>query len=63
MHVEMLKGLKKTDEGATIKEYGPVPGVQADYCTQTVVEDVISPDQRFIERAALPIEEELPPAG
>ena len=60
VHVEMLKGLKKTDEGATIKEYGPVPGVQADYCTQTVVEDVISPDQRFIERAALPIEEEFP---
>lgn len=60
VHVEMLKGLKKTDEGATIKEYGPVPGVQAEYCTQTVVEDVISPDQRFIERAALPIEEEFP---
>jgi 5'-3' exoribonuclease 1 len=60
VHVEMLKGLKKTDEGATIKEYAPVPGLQAEYAVQTIVADVISPDQRFIEKDALPIEEEFP---
>jgi 5'-3' exoribonuclease 1 len=60
VHVEMLKGLKKTDEGATIKEYGEVAGLQVEYATQTVVDEVISADARFIEKEALPIEEEFP---
>ena len=60
MHVDMLKGLKKTDEGATTKEYAQIPGIDVDYASQTVVEEVISEDQRFLERAALPIEEEFP---
>ncbi|PBP23391.1 exonuclease II Exo2 [Diplocarpon rosae] len=59
-HVEMLKGLKKTDEGATIKEYGTIPGLETDFASQVVVDEVISEDQRFIERAALSIEEEFP---
>jgi 5'-3' exoribonuclease 1 len=60
VHVEMLKGLRKTDEGATIKEYGEVAGLQVDYATQTIVDEVVSEDARFIEKAALPIEEEFP---
>ncbi|KAI8933157.1 hypothetical protein NX059_009798 [Plenodomus lindquistii] len=60
VHVEMLKGLKKTDDGATIKEYGAVPGLQSDYATQTIVDEVVSADPRFLEREALPIEEEFP---
>lgn len=60
VHVEMLKGLKKTDEGATIKEYGEVAGLQVEYATQTVVDEVVSADARFIEKEALPIEEEFP---
>lgn len=60
VHVEMLKGLIKTDEGATIKEYAPIPGVESEYASQTIVEQVISEDPRFIEKAALPIEEEFP---
>lgn len=60
VHVEMLKGLKKTDDGATIKEYAEIPGVQVEYAPQTIVDEVISPDQRFLEKAALPIEEEFP---
>ncbi len=60
VHVEMLKGLKKTDEGATIKEYGEVPGLQIEYATQTIVDEVISADPRFLEKEALPIEEEFP---
>ncbi|KAK6580996.1 hypothetical protein PZA11_006484 [Diplocarpon coronariae] len=59
-HVEMLKGLNKTDEGATIKEYGVVPGLETEFASQVVVNEVISEDQRFIERAALSIEEEFP---
>ncbi|KAI0454522.1 exoribonuclease 1 [Xylaria acuta] len=60
VHVEMLKGLIKTDEGATIKAYGPIPGMETDYASQVIVDEVVSPDERFIERAALPIEEEFP---
>jgi 5'-3' exoribonuclease 1 len=56
----MLKGLRKTDEGATIKEYAEVPGVQVEYATQTIVDEVISEDPRFLEKEALPIEEEFP---
>ena len=60
VHVDMLKGLKKTDEGASIKEYAQISGIEVDYASQMVVDEVFSEDQRFIEKAALPIEEELP---
>jgi 5'-3' exonuclease len=62
-HVEMLKGLKKTDEGATVKEYAVIPGMETEYASQIVVDEVISEDQRFLEKAAVPIEEEFPPGS
>ena len=60
VHVHMLKGLIKTDEGATVKEYGYIPGMETDFAAQTVVDEVVNEDERFIERAALPLEEEFP---
>lgn len=60
VHVHMLKGLVKTDEGATIKEYGLITGMLEDYPAQIIVDEVVNEDERFIERAALPIEEEFP---
>lgn len=60
VHVDMLKGLTKTAEGATIKEYGEILGIETDYASQTIVDEVISADQRFIEKAALPLYEEFP---
>ncbi|KAL8679306.1 MAG: hypothetical protein Q9186_004399 [Xanthomendoza sp. 1 TL-2023] len=60
IHVDMLKGLKKTDEGASIKEYAHLPGLDVDYASQMVVEEVVSEDQRFLEKLALPVEEEFP---
>lgn len=59
-HVEMLKGLKKMDDGATVKEYAVIPGQDTEYASQVVVDEVISEDQRFLEKAALPVEEEFP---
>ena len=59
-HVEMLKGLKKLDDGSTVKEYAEMPGMELVHATQTLVESVMSEDTRFIEQAALPIEEEFP---
>ncbi|KAI1259351.1 exoribonuclease 1 [Xylariaceae sp. FL1019] len=60
IHVEMLKGLVKTEEGASVKYYGPIPGMETDYASQIIVDDVISPDERFVERGAVPFEEEFP---
>ncbi|EPE33770.1 hypothetical protein GLAREA_06783 [Glarea lozoyensis ATCC 20868] len=62
-HVEMLKGLRKTDEGATIKEYAIIPGQDVEYASQVIVDEVTSEDQRFLEKAAVPIEEEFPPGS
>lgn len=60
VHVQMLKGLLKTDDGATVKEFADIPGLETDYGLQLVVDEVVNPDERFIEREALPIEEEFP---
>ena len=60
VHVDTLKGLKKQDDGATVKEFARIEGVETDYAPQTVVEDVVSEDQRFLEKAALPVEQEFP---
>ena len=60
VHVDMLKGLEKTDDGATIKAFAYIPGIEVDYASQTVVDGVVSEDQRFLESAALPIQQEFP---
>lgn len=60
VHVDILKGLRKTDEGATIKYYGDIPGISTDYASHMVVHAVENEDMRFIERSALPIQEEFP---
>ena len=60
VHVDTLTGLKKTDDGATVKEYAHIEGIETDYASQTVVEEVASEDPRFLEKSALSIEEEFP---
>jgi 5'-3' exoribonuclease 1 len=60
VQVDMLVGLKQTESGALVKEYAPVPGQEPDYAIQTIVDEVTSEDQRFIEREALPLPEEFP---
>lgn len=60
VQVDMLKGLKKMDDGSTVKEFAEMPGLETIHATQLVVENVVSEDVRFIEQAALPIEDEFP---
>ena len=60
VHVDTLKGLKKTDDGATVKEYARIEGIETDYASQVVVEEVANEDPRFLEQPALPIEDEFP---
>ncbi|KAI9149280.1 5'-3' exoribonuclease [Paramyrothecium foliicola] len=59
VNVHMLRGLMKTEEGALIKEYGENSSLRGVYAAQTVVDEVVNEDERFIEKAALPIEEEF----
>ncbi|KAH7318499.1 XRN 5'-3' exonuclease N-terminus-domain-containing protein [Stachybotrys elegans] len=60
VYVHMLRGLIKTEEGALIKEYAENPSVRSTYASQTIVDEVVNEDERFIEKAALPIEDEFP---
>lgn len=60
VHIQPLKGLRKNDNGATIKEFADIPGQETDFALQLIVDQVVSEDERFIEREALPIEEEFP---
>lgn len=60
VQVEMLKGLRKLDDGSTVKEFAEIPGLETIHATQLVVDKVFSEDARFIEQAALPIEQEYP---
>ncbi|OQE35531.1 hypothetical protein PENCOP_c013G07292 [Penicillium coprophilum] len=60
VHIQLLKGMSKTEDGAIIKEFADIPGQETDHALQVVVDEVINPDQRFIEREALSIQEEFP---
>jgi len=60
MHVAMLKGLKRTDDGAMVKDYAVIPGTETDFAAQTIVTEVASEDQRFLESAAVDVTEEFP---
>ena len=60
VHVELLKGLIKTEEGHMRKDYGQIASLETEYAAQTVVDSVINEDERFIEKEALPMEEEFP---
>ena len=60
VYVHMLKGLIRTEEGALIKEYAENPSLRSTYAAQTIVDEVVNEDERFIEKAALPIEEDFP---
>ncbi|CRK47596.1 hypothetical protein BN1723_020338, partial [Verticillium longisporum] len=39
VHVHMLKGLIKTEEGALIKEYAENPSMRSVYASQTIVDE------------------------
>ena len=61
VHVAPLKGLRRTDEGAMVKNYAESSAnEEVPQAIQTTVGDVHSEDVRYIEKAPLPIEEEFP---
>ncbi|EPS38950.1 hypothetical protein H072_7258 [Dactylellina haptotyla CBS 200.50] len=61
LHVNHLKGLRRTDEGAMVKEFENLPGQDTDYAFQIAVDpEKVSEDERFIEKAAVDIATEFP---
>ena len=61
VHVAPLKGLRRTDEGAMVKDYAEgSANEEVPQAIQTTVAEVHSEDVRYIEKAPLPVEEEFP---
>lgn len=60
VHVKKLKGLKRTSDGAYIKEFGNADDDEPELALQTIVEEIANEDERFKERPSLPVTEEFP---
>lgn len=60
IHVVVLKGVKKTKSGAYVKDYETKENQLLKFPLQTVVENVQNEDPRFVEKPAVPVEEEFP---
>ncbi|KAL5525520.1 hypothetical protein ACEPAG_6856 [Sanghuangporus baumii] len=60
LHVRPLKGLKRLDTGAFVKEYEG-QDKEFEQALQMVLPEVISEDPRFLEKDAPPLSEEFPP--
>ncbi|OCH84921.1 hypothetical protein OBBRIDRAFT_740759 [Obba rivulosa] len=59
VHVRPLKGLKRLDSGAFVKDYEG-PEKEVEQAVQMAVSEVSSEDPRFIEKEAPPLSEEFP---
>lgn len=57
VHYKPLRGLKRLHDGSWVKDWGLDEEVTP---LQLIVEDVYDEDDRFKERAALPVEQEFP---
>ncbi len=60
LHVRPLKGLLRLQDSSFIKEYETSPDKELDLAVQLAVPEVVQEDQRFVERAPVPIRFELP---
>jgi 5'-3' exonuclease len=61
LHIAPLKGLKRTDNGAMVKDYAEGSTSSEVLCAiQAMVDRVHSEDVRYIEKAPVSIEEEFP---
>ncbi|ETW83387.1 hypothetical protein HETIRDRAFT_444676 [Heterobasidion irregulare TC 32-1] len=59
LHVRPLKGLKRLESGALVKDYEDYRK-EVEQAVQLTVSDVVSEDPRFLERKAPPLSEEFP---
>ncbi|KAF7304085.1 5'-3' exoribonuclease 1 [Mycena indigotica] len=59
LHVRPLKGMKRLESGALVKDYEDADKEQ-EHAVQMTISEVASEDPRFLERAAPPLSEEFP---
>ncbi|KAH7926368.1 hypothetical protein BV22DRAFT_1009198 [Leucogyrophana mollusca] len=59
VHVRPLKGLKRLESGAFVKDYEG-PDKETEQAVQMVISEVASEDPRFLEKDAPPLSEEFP---
>ncbi|KAJ7785537.1 exonuclease II [Mycena olivaceomarginata] len=59
LHVRPLKGLKRLETGAFVKDYEG-PDKEQEHAVQMTLSQVASEDPRFLEREAPPLSEEFP---
>ncbi|KAG6877497.1 hypothetical protein C0993_006599 [Termitomyces sp. T159_Od127] len=59
LHVRPLKGLKRLEDGAFVKDYEE-PDKESEHAVQMCLPEVVSEDPRYLERAAPPLSEEFP---
>ncbi|CAK5283845.1 unnamed protein product [Mycena citricolor] len=59
LHVRPLKGMKRLESGALVKDYEGADKEQ-EHAVQMTLSEVASEDPRFLERAAPPLAEEFP---
>ncbi len=59
LHVRPLKGLKRLENGALVKDYEG-PDKEVEQAVQMCLCDVVSEDPRFIEREPPPLKDEFP---
>ncbi|KAG5645098.1 hypothetical protein DXG03_006912 [Asterophora parasitica] len=59
LHVRPLKGLKRLETGAFVKDYED-PEKEVEQAVQMCLSEVVSEDPRYLERAAPPLSEEFP---
>ncbi|KAF8910440.1 XRN 5'-3' exonuclease N-terminus-domain-containing protein [Gymnopilus junonius] len=59
LHVRPLKGLKRLESGAFVKDYEG-PNKETEQAVQMCLSEVASEDPRFLEREAPPLSEEFP---
>ncbi|CAD6979672.1 unnamed protein product [Tilletia controversa] len=60
LHVEPLRGLKRTEEGAFLKDFDDNPDAQIDLALQLAVRAIHSEDPRFAEQPALELKDDFP---
>ncbi|KAE8221479.1 hypothetical protein CF319_g5174 [Tilletia indica] len=60
LHVEPLRGLKRTEEGAFLKDFDSNPDSVIDLALQLAVQSITSEDPRFAEQPALDLKDDFP---
>ncbi|KAK0550358.1 exonuclease II Exo2 [Tilletia horrida] len=60
LHVQPLRGLKRTEDGAFLKDFEDNPDQQIDLALQLTVGSILSEDPRYAEQPAVDLQDDFP---